>query len=153
MTLSPEEQTVKETKEHINNVRMFLEMIMQEIVLRAKCHDSSKLEEPEFSTFVEYTPKLKDSTYGSPDYKEFLKEMKVALDHHYAHSRHHPEFFQNGIDGMNLVDIIEMFADWKSASLRHNDGDINKSIEINTKRFNMSQQLVNIFKNSIKLFE
>jgi len=153
MELSPEEHTRQETKEHINNVRMFLENIMQQIIMRAKEHDGSKLEEPEFSIFVEYTPRLKNSTYGSDEYKEFLKGMSVALDHHYKNNRHHPEHFSNGIDGMNLVDLIELFSDWKSSSLRHDNGDINKSIEINTKRFNMSPQLVNIFKNSIKLFK
>jgi len=153
MGLSPEERTRKETQEHINNVRMFLEKIIQEITLRAKNHDNSKLEEPEFSTFVEYTPKLKNSTYGSNEYKRFLKGMKPALKHHYSHNRHHPEFFINGIDGMNFVDLIELFADWKSASLRHNNGDINKSIEINKDRFNIAPQLANIFKNSIKLLK
>jgi len=153
MEMSPEQKTRHETQEHINNVRMFLEIIMHQIIERAKNHDRTKLEEPEFSTFVEYTPKLKDSTYGSPEYKEFLKGMEVALDHHYAHNRHHPEFFENGIDGMDLVDLIEMMCDWKAATLRHDNGDINKSIEINTERFNLSPQLVNILKNTIKIFE
>jgi hypothetical protein len=50
---------------------------------------------------------------------------------------------------MNLFDILEMLIDWCAACKRHADGDINKSIEINTKRFNLSPQLVNIFKNTI----
>lgn len=153
MEVSLEQHTRQETKEHINNVRMFLVNIMQHIITRAKDHDNTKLEEPEFSTFVKYTPKLKNSTYGSDEYKQILKEMKVALDHHYAHGRHHPEHFSNGIDGMDIVDIVEMLADWKAASLRHTTGNMDKSIEINKSRFNMAPQLVNIFKNSIKLFE
>lgn len=147
-----EEQTIKETKQHINNVKKFLIIFLNELTNRALIHDQSKLEDPELKTFVEYTPKLKSSTYGSEEYKNFLKEMKPALDHHYAHNSHHPEHYENGIDGMDLMDLVEMLADWKAASMRHDDGDINKSIEINSKRFNMSPQLVNIYKNTVERY-
>lgn len=43
--------------------------------------------------------------------------------------------------------------DWKAAVMRHADGDINKSVEINTKRFNISPQLVAIIKNTIPLLD
>lgn len=99
------------------------------------------------------TPKLAASTYGSDEYKQMLSQMQPALQHHYAHNRHHPEFYANGIDGMNLIDLLEMFVDWYAATRRHNDGDIYKSIEINRERFGMSDQLVQILKNSVKLVE
>ncbi len=54
---------------------------------------------------------------------------------------------------MDLMDVVEMFCDWKAATMRHNDGDIRKSIEINQKRFNMSDDLMEIFKNTAKLFD
>jgi len=111
-------------------------------------HDQSKLDNPEISLFTEYTPKLADCTYGSDEYKSFLGAMKPAIDHHYANNRHHPEHFKNGVDEMNLIDMIEMLCDWKAASERHNDGNIRKSIEINANRFNMSPQLVKIFENT-----
>ena len=76
--------------------------------------------------------------------------MKIALDHHYAENRHHPEHFENGIQEMNIVDICEMIADWKAASLRHADGDIMKSIEINQKRFGYSDELKSILINTVK---
>ena len=43
-----------------------------------------------------------------------------------------------------------MMADWKAASLRHSDGDIYKSIEINQKRFGYSDELKQIFINTVK---
>jgi len=128
-----------------------------ELMRRADIHDSSKLEDPELSTFVEFTPKLATSTYGSDEYKQCLKEMKPALAHHYENNRHHPEHFQNEADAtsqnssvncMTLVDVIEMFCDWKAATMRHNDGDIFKSLEINKKRFGLSEQLVSIMNNT-----
>ena len=75
--------------------------------------------------------------------------MKPALDSHYADNPHHPEHYDNGIKDMDLVDLIEMICDWKSATLRHNDGDIYKSIELNQKRFGYSDELKQIFKNTV----
>lgn len=144
------EQVINETHEHITTVAKFLAQMIGTLLTRALEHDDSKLKNPELDVFVEYTPKLKNSTYGSDEYKGFLKGMKVALDHHYANNRHHPEYQKDGIGGMNLVDLIELLCDWKAATIRHANGDIMKSIEINTKRFNLSDQLKNVLKNTVK---
>lgn len=46
-----------------------------------------------------------------------------------------------------------MFFDWKAAGERHKDGNILKSIEINKDRFGMSEQLVDIFKNTAARYD
>jgi hypothetical protein len=137
-----------DTAKHIARVGTLINKMISELCLRNLTHDSSKLKTPEKEIFDVFTPKLKDSTYGSEEYKTFLKEMKVALDHHYKNNRHHPEYHADGINNMDLIDILEMFCDWKAASERHVDGDIFKSIEINKKRFNMSLQLEKILINT-----
>jgi hypothetical protein len=148
-----EQETIDETKKHISNVIHCILRVIHELAERAINHDQSKLLPPELQTFMEYTPKLATSTYGSDEYKQFLAEMKPALDHHYECNRHHPEHFkEDGVNGMNLVDLIEMLCDWKAATLRHNDGNIIKSIEFNKTRFNMSNQLTQILLNSVGLF-
>lgn len=144
---------VRDTLQHIDNVKEFIFKVVDLLVDRAITHDASKLGYPELDTFVEFTPKLRNSTYGSDEYKEFLNGMQVALKHHYENNRHHPEHFENGIRGMNLIDIVEMFCDWQAATLRHADGDINKSIEINKQRFNYSDDLESIFKNTVEAME
>lgn len=53
------------------------------------------------------------------------------------------------VAGMSLLDVVEMLADWKAATERHDDGDIEKSLEINADRFNLSPQLYSILKNTI----
>ena len=88
-------------------------------------------------------------TYGSEEYKSYLNGLKPALDRHYFNNRHHPEHFDNGIQGMNLIDILEMICDWKASSERHENGDIYKSIEINQKRFGYSDDLKSILKNTV----
>ena len=144
-----EKLTSYETLLHIKNVATLLISVATELQKRATIHDQSKLEEPELSTFVEFTPKLSASTYGSTEYKQFLIDMKPALEHHYAENRHHPEHHQHGINDMNLMDLIEMLCDWKAATLRHNDGDIQKSILINKERFGITDQLVAVLQNTV----
>lgn len=135
---------------HIKRVNELLIEASMELLKRATVHDNSKLESPEKEFFDEFTPKLKDSTYGSEEYKEFLKELKVGLDHHYANNSHHPEHYENGVDGFDLFDLIEMFFDWKAATERHKDGSIKRSIEINKGRFKLSEQLESILINTAK---
>ena len=54
---------------------------------------------------------------------------------------------------MNLIDLLEMICDWKAATLRHDDGDIYKSLEINHQRFGYSYQLHHILKNTVDWIE
>lgn len=138
-----------DTHDHINRVRELISECTKELTRRALVHDKSKLKNPEKELFDEYTPKLKECTYGSDEYKEYLKGLRVALDHHYANNSHHPEHYEDGVNGFDLFDLIEMFMDWKAATERHADGDIRKSIEINKERFNLSDQVCDIFRNTV----
>lgn len=139
-----------ETQKHIHTVGVYIHKFVARMLSRADKHDASKLETPEAEIFEEFTPKLKACTYGSDEYKGFLANMKVALDHHYATNKHHPEHTSYGIEGMSLIDIVEMLMDWKAATMRHADGDILKSIEINQKRFGYSDELKAILINTVK---
>ncbi|WP_216369609.1 DUF5662 family protein, partial [Brevibacillus sp. MCWH] len=66
---------------------------------------------------------------------------------------HHPEFYENGVDGMDLFDLVEMVCDWMAAAKRHDDGNIYESLKINKERFGLSDQLYNIIKNTVDKFE
>ena len=143
----------QDTLDHIVKVQQKISKIINYLQFRGACHDESKLDSPEKEIFDEYTPKLKETKYMSEEYQKYLKEMKKALDHHYGNSRHHPEHFKNGIQGMNLIDIVEMFCDWLAAVERMKDGNIHESIENNQNRFNYSDDLKMIFENTAQLFE
>lgn len=140
--------STKDTLLHIKRVNQLLTEAAMELLRRGIVHDDSKLEPPEKHLFDKYTPKLKETTYGSKEYKEYLDGLKLALDHHYARNSHHPEHYVAGINGFDLFDLIEMFFDWKAATERHEDGDIMRSIEINKERFNMSDQVSDILRNT-----
>lgn len=146
------------TYEHIDKIRELLRLFANELLARGETHDRSKLSPEESEVFAEFSPKLKTCTYGSDEYRGFLAAMKPALDHHYANNRHHPEHHcpqdpKLGIGMMNLIDVLEMFIDWKASSMRHVDGDLMKSIDINEKRFAMSAQLAEIFRNTVRDME
>jgi len=137
-----------ETCKHIRAVGVLLHRVAKELLDRADAHDQSKLQSPEAEMFAEFTAKLATCTYGSPQYEEYRKAMGPALAHHYAHNRHHPEHYKNGVNDMTLLDLVEMLCDWKASSTRHNDGNIRKSIEHNANRFGLSPQLTRILENT-----
>jgi len=117
------------------------------IEARAKNHDYSKLEPEEKYVFDEYTPKLKTLAFGSDEYKASLAAMGEGLKHHYTANRHHPEHFDNGVNGMTLYDLVEMFCDWLAAAeAKHTPIDI----DYLAKRFNLAPQLIDILLNTMR---
>jgi hypothetical protein len=177
-----------DTEAHIREVQRRLARVLSELSGRSFLHDKSKLEEPEKSLFDKYTPLLRDTTYGSDQYKKYLEEMGSALNHHYEKNSHHPEHYlkpagpeierirkhvegmsfhdpardwllsylrerESRINGMSLLDVVEMLADWKAAGMRHKDGNLMESLEINRKRFGISDQLFSILINTVKELE
>lgn len=142
-----------ETLAHIQRVADLLAQVELDLTVRGENHDASKLVDPELETFNEYTPKLKNSTYGTDEYKGFLKGMGAGLAHHYEHNRHHPEHFPNGINDMTLMDLVEMLADWKAATERHDDGDMARSLRLQKDRFGISDQLAQVLHNTVEYLD
>jgi hypothetical protein len=141
-----------ETLKHIRKVDEYMSNAAMELLRRGIKHDESKLHEPEKALFDEMTPLLPNLKFGSPEYTESVKKLKPALDHHYANNSHHPQHYENGINGMDLFDLMEMFWDWKASGERGKDGNIFKSIDIQTGRFGISKQLRQILINTAKRY-
>jgi hypothetical protein len=78
-------------------------------------HDMSKFGKYEWSQYANYfyntdgTPKDENSLVETP-------EVKKAFKHHQMNNKHHSEFHTKHTTDrmMTLIDIIEMFADWKT---------------------------------------
>lgn len=145
-------QTKLDTLEHINLVRKYLNILIKELMIRAEKHDASKFSDEELPIFAKVNSKLKTSTFGSKEYKEFLKELGPALEHHYRNNSHHPEFYPNGIEDFDLIDLVELFSDWAAAVERHDNGNIHDSIEKSAKRFKIGRQLKSILTNTANRF-
>lgn len=139
------------TMHHILRVKHLVNLFEFLLTEQVNTHDVSKLLPPEKVIFDEFTPKLKNTTFGSDEYKENINQMKPAIEHHNEYNRHHPEHFGDvGIKGMDLIDIVEMLLDWKAASERHADGDILKSLEIQQIKLGYDDTLKSILLNTIQ---
>lgn len=151
-----------DTWEHINKVQTYIGRAVYNLIIRGLNHDQSKLHPPEVEKFDEMTPILSTLTYGTPEYKESTAKLGVALQHHYAENPHHPEHYSNGVDGMSLLDLIEMLCDWKAASERikpkveavpgeraGETANLIDSLEYNATRHNIDPQLKSILANTI----
>lgn len=138
------------TTKHKLWVFFYLLKFSVHLIYRGLKHDLSKYSWIEAKGFAETILKLKNSTYGSEEYKGFLKQLKPSLDHHYKMNSHHPEHYYMKFPGMNMYDLVELWCDWLAAVRRHKDGDIIKSIENNEKRFNIPKELSSIFVNTVK---
>ncbi len=138
----------QDTLPHIARLQELMADVCERLALRAELHDASKLAEPEKSAFDAHPPQRNNSVYGSENYNGHLAELQAGLQHHYAHNSHHPEHFENGVNGMSLLDLMEMFCDWKAASEKHKNGSIERSLQINRERFELSEQLISILENT-----
>lgn len=139
----------EDTFKHIHEVQERIEEVVDRLMDRAEVHDRSKLSGIEKEAFDRISPELLPTKYGSEEYKSALREIKPALEAHYAANSHHPEHYEDGVSGMSLLDLVEMFCDWKAASLRYPGGDILKSIDHNADRFRLSPQLASILRNTV----
>ena len=145
-----ERATNAETWKHINRVQQLMLGLASELIARAARHDQSKLVLPEVEGFAKHTESLRGMTYKSPEYEAAMKDMAATIEHHYANNSHHPQHFPNGVNGMDILDLVEMLCDWRAAGERHADGSMDKSLEINGPRFDIAPQLIEVFRNSAK---
>ena len=139
--------------QHIHVVASYLMGMQHELSLRSISHDRSKFTREESDLYSKHLKGFNGITYGSPEYYQNLERLKPAIAHHYSENRHHPEHFQEGIEGMNLIDVLEMACDWKASTKRHDNGNIYKSININAERFGINSQLLQIIRNTLPLLE
>jgi Family of unknown function (DUF5662) len=129
--------------QHSRRVGELLGDAIHDLVDRSTSHDLSKLEEPEFSTYNKFVPRLRATTFGSAEYNEIRATMGEGLQHHYEHNSHHPEHHENGVEGMTLGDLTEMLANWIATG-----NSLDASIEVGRQRFGLDTQLVQILWNT-----
>lgn len=139
--------TVKSIKEHIKRVQEKIGILVKELQERLKNHDRSKLGE---ELYLWKKIDLEERyPYGTKEYFEKMSRNKEVFQTHYSNNRHHPEHFENGIEDMNLIDIIEMLCDW----LSYKDGNLSyheaqEIIYKQAKRFGFGDEIINIMINT-----
>ena len=142
-------KTIDVTRQHIARVNDLLIAAAAELCVRGRDHDKSKFEEVEIGPLTEMQKVIDregPAPYQSAEYKRRTAILKPMLEHHYQHNSHHPEHYEDGVNGMDLFDVLEMFFDWKAASERGEDPVMN--ISVACERFRVSPQLQRIFENT-----
>lgn len=142
------------TLKHIKRVNELLTMCAMELLMRGVVHDDSKFDPEELGPLQEMqelTEREGQAPYGSEEYERRRQLLKPMLDHHYEENSHHPEHFELGIDGMTLFDVVEMSQDWIAAAER--GGETIVGLTSSQERFNISDQLMNILKNTYDYLE
>ena len=137
---------------HLTAIRKNLLLFIEELSKRGQEHDASKFQSPEREIYASTFHKLAGTVYGSAESKDLLEESKIAIDHHYAKNRHHPEHHPNGIADMDLIDLLEMIADWVAATKRNKNGNIHRSIVLNTPKYQITSQLASILTNTVNRY-
>ena len=135
---------------HINEVQEAIEEISSEIKKRGLLHDLTKFQPCEFDAFASTRERFKKANYGTSEYQALCEEVKPAIDHHYVNNRHHTGYHKNGINDMNLIDIIEMVADWKAASRRSPDKTLEDTLHYAFAKNKIQDQLAKIITNTLK---
>jgi len=141
----------KEYDEALSNHRMKVEeyiyCISTNLLMRGMCHDSSKYKEPEYSAFLKAT-NMRDCEYDSEEYRKRLASLANARSYHYLVNSHHPQHYRNGVNGMDLMDVIEMLCDWKASVCRNRNEGFAMCLKLNIKRFKIDEQLGEILTNT-----
>ena len=139
------------TDKHLLIIRSLLMQVVQEFITRANEHDIQK--EVVDYNFVDLTDKLKTLEYGSVEYNNCLDAMQHELENHNKTNNHHIEYFENGVNDMNMFDIFEYFIDMQANLLYSKDCTLEKSLEIQKDIHGFDSQLYSILKNTIPLIE
>lgn len=134
-------------KSHVRSVQEKMGKITTLLEERAERHDESKLQEPELSGWkqMDLEPRY---PYGSPEYKDKMKRYNWLFRMHYSKNSHHPEFYDNDLSEMDLLDLIEMICDWVS----YGYVDKNKAystFEQQLQRFKFPEYLNRILENTV----
>lgn len=143
----PEYDSRADTLAHIHRVRDHLNTVIATLLERGRVHDASKFSPAEKPALDSILPRLAGVPYGSAAFEALVAEARPALAHHYAHNSHYPEHYADGVAGMDLFDLVEMFCDWKAAAER-NPGDGVK-LDYNARQYAIAPQLAAILANTL----
>ncbi len=106
-----------------------------ELLKRGCEHDNSKFDPEEFRKLSQILKSRKCFTNAS----ELLsQDERKAIEYHWKHNRHHPEFFENPSEDMEEIDILEMVCDWYARSLQYKTDFIPFIMERQENRFHFS---------------
>ena len=139
---------LEDTHAHIKLVQNQMNKAIIFLKTQSVVHDRSKFTDEEAEIYAVVTPEFAKYDYGTPEHKAVGDKLGPAWEHHLENNPHHPEYHENGVDGMDLLYIIEMLCDWKAASMRNPNQDFKKSLQLNLDKKKIAPQLQSIMINT-----
>ena len=140
----------KGTLKHKAWVFLYTSQFALKLFWRGIIHDLSKFRWSEAEGFVRVIDQMPKHEFGSEEYKRCLRAIKPSIDLHYSRNSHHPEFYTDKISGMSIIDVAEMFADWRAASKRNKNPNLDRSLDSLQVRYGFSGIFKKMAKNSMK---
>ena len=137
------------TMEHKTRVAIKMSALAREITRRGNVHDNSKFKTPEVEIYSAHFNELNNAKYGSPEYDKALNNIKPALNHHNEVNDHHVQHFEDGIFGMDLIQILEMLCDISVAAESKGD-DIIDTLPTWMSRNGVPENYYMILKNTLE---
>ena len=136
---------------HIMTVQALLRRFARQLLNRADNHDLSKLTPDELGGMIEIDSIADKFGLNSPEYMAALSGTAIKL--HRSRYSHHPEYHLNGVEDMNIFDLVEMVCDWKVANQLRGHPEWKKSVGMMAERFSLSSEyalLVNLIAKALE---
>jgi hypothetical protein len=134
------ERYLNDLAQHKGWVNKYIVKVVHLLRERADGHDDDKYKDPLKRIYSKNFDALCKTTFRSPEYNKIVgsEEFQEAFKIHTKNNRHHPQHFENGVEDMNLIDIIEMLCDWKAASDRTGrKQSVKEGMELNYEKYHI----------------
>ena len=125
-----------------------LSTVARELISRGRHHDNSTLGSPELEIYHRHFNEYRMYKFGDPRRDEVMNHMAEAIGHHFQYNDHHPEHFDNGINDMNLIQLMQFTAAIMSWS-EQEQVDIFELLPIIRDKCGMSDQVYQLIQNTI----
>lgn len=140
--------TVSYIVNHKKTVAKRLKFLAEQLLERSETHDDSKLKSPEIDWLIEMDKEPR-YPYGSQEYLDKKKRWEKFFKHHYKVNSHHPEHYRDGVSGMTLTDLCEYLIDISAYYAEMHPEDVFKTLNEQSERFGLEEQLTQILKNTL----
>lgn len=105
----------------------------------------------EYNLYKEAVYAMKGLEFGTPEYNKVRPLLDQGFKLHSEVNPHHPEYYDNGVNDMDLLVFAEMIIDWCAAAIARGFKFKMSSVDNHAKRFNMDDEVLDIIKKNIEL--
>ena len=112
-------------------------------------HDNSKFSPVELHYNNIIREKIGKIKFGTKEHYDLLGFIAPGKNAHFLVNSHHIEYYKGNIKRMSPLDLIELLCDWK-ATTKCNNGNLDCSLKINKKKYEINNRLLNCLKRDIK---